>query len=81
VEDKTAAGDLVRAASGADKTLIASVNVFDVYRGPNLPEGKMSVAIEVTLQPKTTLRDEDIQAVMVRIIAAVTKATGGALRG
>lgn len=80
VDDKTLAGDLVRAAAGADKTLIASVNVFDVYRGANLAAGKLSMAIEVTIQPKTALRDEDIQGLMAKIVTAVTKATGGSLR-
>ena len=41
----------------------------------------MSIAIEVTLQPKDkTLTDADIEAVSQRIIAAVEKATGASLR-
>ena len=47
------AGDVVRAAMAADKTLIASVNVFDVFEGKSLGEGKKSLALEVTLQPAT----------------------------
>lgn len=81
VDDKTAAADLVRAAIGADKQLIADVSLFDVYRGQGVPEGKKSLAIEVTLQPKDkTLTEAEIEAVSAKIVAQVAKATGGALR-
>ncbi len=80
VDAKTESGDLVKAALGADKALVSDVTVFDVYRGANLPDGKVSMAIEITVQPKAALRDEDIQGLMDRIVAAVGKATGGVLR-
>ncbi len=55
-----AAGDVVKAAAGADKALIKEVNVFDVFEGGALQsEGKKSIAIEVTLQPAE--RDADGQ--------------------
>jgi len=77
-----AAGDVVRAALGADRALIDDVGVFDVFTGPGVPEGKKSLAIEVTLQPREkTLTDAEIEAVAAKIVAAVTKATGGELRG
>lgn len=82
VEDRVAAGDLVRAAIGAEKALIADVTLFDVYRGPGVPEGKKSLAIEVTLQPRDkTLTDADIEAVSHKLVGAVAKATGATLRG
>jgi phenylalanyl-tRNA synthetase beta chain len=77
-----AAGDVVRAAASADRALIADVGVFDVFVGQGVPEGKKSLAIEVTLQPKEkTLTDAEIEAVAAKIVTAVTKATGGELRG
>ena len=77
-----AAGDVVRAALGADRALIAEVGVFDVFTGQGVPEGKKSLAIEVTLQPREkTLTDQEIEAVAAKIVAAVAKATGGELRG
>jgi phenylalanyl-tRNA synthetase beta chain len=77
-----AAGDVVRAASGVDRALISAVDAFDVFTGQGVPEGKKSLAIEVTLQPRDkTLTDAEIEAVAAKIVAAVTKATGGALRG
>jgi phenylalanyl-tRNA synthetase beta chain len=76
------AGEVVRAALSADRALITQVGVFDVFAGQGVPEGKKSLAIEVTLQPRDkTLTDAEIEAVAAKIIAAVQKATGGALRG
>jgi phenylalanyl-tRNA synthetase beta chain len=76
------AGDVVRAAASADRALIAETRVFDVFTGQGVPEGKKSLAIEVTLQPRDkTLTDAEIEAVAARIVAAVQKATGGELRG
>jgi phenylalanyl-tRNA synthetase beta chain len=47
-----------------------------------VPEGKKSLAIEVTLQPREkTLTDAEIEAVAAKIVAAVQKATSGELRG
>ena len=82
VDAETAAGDIVRAAGGADKALIADVSVFDVFEGKALGEDKKSVAIEVALQPRDrTLTDEEIEAVSEKIVAAVGKATGAVIRG
>ncbi len=81
LDEATPAASLVRAAYGADKALIADVNLFDVYRGAGVGEGKKSLAIEVTLAPReATLADTDIEAVCAKIVAAVAKATGAALR-
>jgi phenylalanyl-tRNA synthetase beta chain len=81
VDAEVTADSLVRAARGADKTLIADVGVFDVYEGEGVGEGKKSVAISVTLQPtERTLTDEDIEKVSNAIVAAVAKQTGGTLR-
>ena len=81
VDDTVAAADLVRAAFGADKQLIEDVALFDVYRGGGVGDGKKSLAIEVTLQPREkTLTEGDIEAVSAKIIGAVAKATGGSLR-
>jgi phenylalanyl-tRNA synthetase beta chain len=81
VDGDVAAADLVRAAFGADKTLIGDVSLFDVYRGERMAAGKKSLAIEVTLQPREkTLTDAEIEAVSAKIVSAVMKATGGTLR-
>jgi len=82
VVDKTVeAGAIVRAASGADRKLIAAVNVFDVFEGASLGEGRKSIAIEVVIQPvDKTLTDEDFEALTAKIVGNVVKTTGGTLR-
>lgn len=76
------AAGLLRAAAGAEKKLITNVDVFDVFEGASLGEGKKSVAIEVTIQPiDKTLTDEEIDAISQKIIDNVGKSTGGVLRG
>jgi len=74
---------VIKAAAGVDKALITAVDVFDVFEGGKLAdEGKKSLAIEVTLQPKDdTMTDEQIDAVSKKVIAEVKKATGGEIRG
>jgi phenylalanyl-tRNA synthetase beta chain len=81
VNEEIPAGDILRAARGADRVLIEEVGLFDLFVGESLGPGKKSVAIAVRIQPKTkTLTDEEIEALSSRIIASVIKATGAALR-
>src|SRR5689334_18805575 len=82
VDRAVKAGDMVRAAQGVDKKLITDVSVFDVYEGKGIDPGKKSLAIAVTMQPREkTMTDEEIDAVAAKIVAEVTKKTGGVLRG
>ena len=81
VETAVAAEALLRAVRNTDKDLITDVGLFDVYEGPHVGEGKKSLAVSVTLQPKdATLTDEQIDGVAKKIVAAVEKACGGRLR-
>jgi phenylalanyl-tRNA synthetase beta chain len=82
VDAKVKAGDIVRAAQNVDRKLIAGVTVFDVYEGKGIEPGKKSIAIAVTLQPREkTMTDEEIDATGKKIVAEVSKRTGGVLRG
>jgi phenylalanyl-tRNA synthetase beta chain len=75
------AGDIQRAALNVDKKLITGVTVFDVYEGKGIDEAKKSVAIAVTIQPREkTMTDQEIDAVAAKIVAEVSKKTGGVLR-
>jgi len=81
VDQTVKAGDIMRAAQNADRKLIAGVNVFDVYEGKGIDPGKKSVAIAVTIQPREkTMTDEEIDALAGKIVAEVSKKTGGTLR-
>jgi len=82
VDHDVKAGDIVRTAQAVDKKLITAVTVFDVYEGKGIEGGKKSIAIAVTMQPREkTLTDQEIEAVAAKIVAEVTKKTGGTLRG
>ena len=64
-----------------DKSLIQEVITFDVYEGENIPKGKKSVAINVTLQsPSQTLSEKDIDQVSKKIIDIVKEKTGATIR-
>lgn len=64
----------------AERKLLKSVTLFDVYEGKNLPQGKKSYAIAITLQDdEKTLNDKQIDAVMQKIIKALTQ-SGAELR-
>ncbi|MGO4573109.1 phenylalanine--tRNA ligase subunit beta [Microvirga sp. 2TAF3] len=77
-----AAGDIVKAAQGAERQLIVGVDVFDIYEGTGIDPDKKSVAIAVTLQPtEKTLTDTEIEAVSAKIVGEVAKKTGAVLRG
>jgi phenylalanyl-tRNA synthetase beta chain len=61
--------DLKAIAFKTDKKLIRNVQVFDVYVGDKLPEGKKSYALNFTLQDdEQTLTDKQIDSVMQKII-------------
>ncbi|MBW8284433.1 MAG: hypothetical protein K0M55_12600, partial [Rhizobium sp.] len=61
--------------------LITGVNVFDIFEGASVGEGRKSVAIEVLIQPiEKTLTDEDFDALTKKIVGNVEKTTGGSLR-
>ena len=81
VDRDVPAEKLLRAARNADKALITAVDVFDVFEGKGVGEGRKSLGIAVTLQPvDRTLTDEEIEKVSGAVVAAVAKATGATLR-
>jgi phenylalanyl-tRNA synthetase beta chain len=81
VDRGVAAAEIIQAARGADKNLVTSVEVFDLYEGKEIETGKKSIAIAVTLQPREkTLTDAEIDAVAQKIVEEVKKRTGAVLR-
>ena len=75
------AADLARVIGGADKANIVDVRIFDVFAGQGVPEGKVSIALEVTLQPRDkSYKDEDLKAISDTVVAAAAK-LGAELRG
>ncbi len=80
--DKNVTLDQVEAiVRESERRLLRSVTLFDVYEGKNLPEGKKSYAIAITLQDdEKTLQDKQIEAVMNKVIGNLTKKLGAELR-
>ncbi len=82
VDESVGAEAVLRAAKGAERNLITGAALFDRYQGKGVPEGKISLAIAVTLQPtEKSLTDAEIEAVCAKIVAEVGKKTGATLRG
>lgn len=74
-------GEVEKTVRAAEKKLLRSVSLFDVYEGENLPEGKKSYAISVTLQDNDkTLLDKQIDAVMQKMVKSLEKQLGAELR-
>lgn len=74
-------GQIEKLVYQTEKKLIQSVSLFDVYEGKNLPAGKKSYAISITLQDREkTLTDQQIDAIMSKIIQQLDKQLGASLR-
>jgi phenylalanyl-tRNA synthetase beta chain len=70
---------LVRRVAG---DVLAGVDLFDVYTGPQVGAGMRSLALALTFRaPDRTLTDDDVAPVRARIVAALGSELGGELRG
>ena len=68
-------------ARQTEKSLLKDINLFDVYQGKNLPEGKKSYAVSFTLQDNTkTLTDEQIDKIMNKLQKNLESEVGASLR-
>ena len=68
-------------ARNSEKKLLKKVELFDVYEGDNLPEGKKSYAVNFVLQDETkTMNDKQTDAIMKKIVASLEKQLGAVLR-
>ena len=78
--DTLVAGDLVRAVKGADKAHIVAARLFDRFAGAGVPEGQVSLAIEVVLQPaEKSFTDAELKSISDAVVAAAAK-VGAVLR-
>ena len=74
-------GSLQEAAFSTEKKLLKSVNLFDVYTGKNLPEGKKSYALTFTIQDEEkTLTDKQIDKIMSKLQQKFETDFGAVLR-
>lgn len=81
LDTKVEFAEIERIAYNTEKKLLKRVELFDVYEGKNLPEGKKSYAVNFILQDDTkTLNDKAIDAVMNKLITNIKKQAGAELR-
>lgn len=74
LDEKTAANELVRAVQSAEKTLLRDVQIFDVYQGKGVADGKKSIALTITLQADDrTLTEAEIEGASKAVIASAMK--------
>ena len=82
VDSKVPASDVVKTIKRASKQLVKSAEVFDVYEGEHMEEGKKSLAISLLFQdPSRTLDDATINSAMEKILEACKKDHNAVLRG
>ncbi len=68
-------------ARQTDKKFLKKVELFDVYEGKNLPEGKKSYAVNFILQDtEKTMGDKQIDAIMQKLIGSLKQKLGAELR-
>ena len=81
VDEKVEFADIEQIARQTEKKLLKSVELFDVYEGKNLPEGKKSYAVNFILQDETkTLNDKQIEAIMSKLTTNLKNKLGAELR-
>lgn len=72
---------LKRIAQKTEKNLLKEVDVFDVYQGDKLPEGKKSYALSFILQDEEkTLTDKQIDTIMQKIMSNLERESGAEIR-
>ncbi len=81
IDKNVAMEDVEKTVRESERKLLRDITLFDVYEGKNLPEGKKSYAIAITLQDdEKTLQDKQIEAVMNKVTANLQKKLGAELR-
>lgn len=81
IDNKVTMEEVEKTVRESERKLLRDITLFDVYEGKNLPEGKKSYAIAITLQDdEKTLQDKQIEAVMSKITGNLSKKLGAELR-
>ncbi len=81
VDADTPAGDLVEAAHSTGGKLLTAVDIFDVYTGKQVPDGKKSIALSLVFQaPDKTLTDKNTDKLCKKILRTLESNFGATLR-
>ncbi len=82
VEESVSAERVEQALRKAGGTLLDTVRLFDVYRGPGVPDGRKSLAWALSYRaPDRTLTDDEVRPAHEKLIRKVSGAVGAELRG
>jgi phenylalanyl-tRNA synthetase beta chain len=81
LDDSVSFDTIYNIARQTEKSLLKDINLFDVYQGKNLPEGKKSYAVSFTIQDNTkTLTDVQIDKIMGKLQKNFETELGASLR-
>ncbi|HEX4743921.1 MAG TPA: phenylalanine--tRNA ligase subunit beta, partial [Candidatus Limnocylindria bacterium] len=81
VDERRAYADVAREIRAAGKGVVESVGLLDLYRGPQVGEGKKSFAVRLVLRsPDATLAEADVEKAMKRIEGRLLHQLGATLR-
>ena len=82
MDDQVAAAELLATVRAAGAPLLAGAEIFDVYRGAQLGEGKVSLALHLEFRaPGRTLTDDEVAAARTGIVERLASAHGAQIRG
>ncbi|HEY0091270.1 MAG TPA: phenylalanine--tRNA ligase subunit beta, partial [Flavobacterium sp.] len=81
VDEEITFDSIYKVARQSEKSLLKDINLFDVYSGNNLPEGKKSYAISFIIQDNSkTLTDSQIDKIMSKLAQNLESELGAVLR-
>jgi phenylalanyl-tRNA synthetase beta chain len=81
VADATSAQTVLNIVSKVAGNLLVNLQLFDEYHGKGIDSGRKSLALALTLQDSSrTLKDDEVDAVIVRIVSALQTELGAELR-
>jgi phenylalanyl-tRNA synthetase beta chain len=82
LDSSVPAATVLAAIDAVGQGMVEKRSIFDVYEGDPIPDGRKSVAINLTVRAADrTLSDEDVAPIRRAIVESVETATGGTLRG
>lgn len=80
INEEVPVGEIENAINKAGKELIEKIELFDVYKGKQIPDGMKSVAYSITYRANRTLKDEEVNAVHEKVVNAIVEKFGAQLR-
>ncbi len=80
VDDGVKAADIENVIRRAAGNLLEELELFDIYKGSQIPEGKKSVAYSATFRGDKTLKEEDVTKIWNKVLKSLEHNLGAALR-